>query len=316
MIMPDEILNEEQADNEFATAFAEGDDQSSGAPADPASGDEKHGDDAFDEAPEKTGTQDTEQSAEQNVGSTVDKDELQRKAHGYDSMLGRLQAEQRRRQELEERLAKLEQPEQQKAPTTIEVPADLKTEIEELTNRDPQLAAIVLEDSKDGEKLRKSLEEYGVDYAEERADTIRLRREVRQKVSSVEATTQSAMRDAKADAFYSAVSVKHPDWVSVTTDPARRQDYDAYMANVRSWAESLPYAEGAAAFRVMEKGTPAEVVDLLDRYKAAKQGGGTDRKGPSADDALAVPSRSGPPPSRKIASKDDFDSAFDEAPEE
>ena len=87
------------------------------------------------------------------------------------------------------------------------------------------------------------------------------------------------------------------------------------MKEVRTWAESLPYAEGAKAFRVMEKGTPTEVIDLLDRYKAAKHGNGNGRKGPSAEDALAVPSRSGPPPSNKMASKDDFDAAFDEAPE-
>ncbi len=312
--MADEILSEEQADNEFAAAFAEDDVQPAGAPAPTASGDDESGDDAFDDAPEKPGTQEGEQSVAQSAGKpAVEQDELTRKAHGYDSMLGRLQAEQRKRQELEELLAKREAVPQQAA--KVEVPDDMKTELEELTKRDPQLAAIVLEDSKDGEKLRKGLEEYGVDYAEERADTIRLRREVHQKVSSVEAITQTAARDAQVNAFYSAVSVKHPDWVSVTTDPARRSEYDAYMANVRSWAESLPYADGANAFRIMEKGTPAEVTDLLDRYKAAKQGGGTSRKGPSADDALAVPSRSGPPPSRKIAPKDDFDAAFDEAPE-
>lgn len=314
--MADEILNEEQADNEFAAGFAEDDEQPAGAPAQPASGEEEPGDDAFDDAPEKPGPQEEEQSVAQPAGKpAVEQDELTRKANGYDSMLGRLQVEQRKRQELEERLAKLEQADQQQDVKTVEVPDDLKTELEELTKRDPQLAAIVLEDSKDGEKLRKGLEEYGIDYAEERADTIRMRREVHQKVSSVEAITQTAARDAKVSAFYQAVSVKHPDWVSITTDPARRQEYDAYMANVRSWAESLPYADGADAFRIMEKGTPAEVTDLLDRFKAAKHGGGTDRKGPSAEDALAVPSRSGPPPSRKIASKDDFDAAFDEAPE-
>ena len=309
--MADEnLLNEEQADEEFAAAFAEDDDQPTGAPATPASGGDD-GEEAFD-APEQSGTQEQEPSAEKPAGKPADEqEEVVPKAH-YNSMLGRLQAEQRKRQELEERLSKLEKPAES---TAVEVPEDLQTEIEELKKRDPQLAAIVLEDSKDGEKLRKGLEEYGVDYAEERADTIRLRREVSQKVSSVEATTQSAVRDAQTQAFYSAVAVKHQDWVSVTTDPARRQEYDAYMKDVRTWAESLPYAQGAQAFRVMEQGTPAEVIDLLDRYKSAKHGNGSGRKGPSAEDALAVPSRSGPPPSKKMAPKDDFDAAFDEAPE-
>lgn len=309
--MADEnLLNEEQADEEFAAAFAEDDEQPTGAPAQPASGGDD-GEEAFD-APEKSGTHEPEQTAETPAGKPADEqEEVVPKAH-YNSMLGRLQAEQRKRQELEERLSKLE-----KAPesSAVPVPDELQTEIEELKKRDPQLAAIVLEDSKDGEKLRKGLEEYGVDYVEERADTIRLRREVSQKVSSVEATTQSAVRDAQTQAFYSAVAVKHQDWVSVTTDPARRQEYDAYMKDVRTWAESLLYAQGAQAFRVMEQGTPAEVIDLLDRYKSAKHGNGNGRKGPSAEDALAVPSRSGPPPSKKMAAKDDFDAAFDEAPE-
>jgi hypothetical protein len=128
-------------------------------------------------------------------------------------------------------------------------------------------------------------------------------------------STESAAKETQVNAFYDAVGAKHADWVAVTTDPARRPEYDAYMKDVRTWAESLPYAEGANAFRVMEKGTPAEVIDLLDRYKESKNGGGNGRKGPSAEDALAVPSRSGQPPSSKMASKDDFDAAFDEAPE-
>lgn len=312
--MADEnLLNEEQADEEFSVAFAEDDDQPSGAPAESASGDDD-GDEPS--APDESGSQEGGGAVvEDPAGDPAAKHEdVVPKAH-YDSMFGRLQAEQRRNQELEGRLAKLEEGNKQVENQPVDVPDDLKTEIDELKKRDPQLAAIVLEDSRDGEKLRKGLEEYGVDYAEERADTIRLRREVHQKVASVEATTQSAARDAQVNAFYSAVAVKHQDWVDITTDPARRQEYDAYMKDVRTWAESLPYADGAKAFRVMEKGTPAEVVDLLDRYKAAKHGGGSGKPGPSADDALAVPSKSGPPPSRKVASKDDFDAAFDEAPE-
>lgn len=314
--MADEILpNEEKADEEFAAAFAEDETAAAGAPDASASGDDVDGD-AF-AAPDQSGTQDKEQPADQAAEKAaaakqpVEHDEVVPKSH-YDSMFGRLQAEQRRARELEERLSKLELA---PAAKSVEVPAELQTEIEELSKRDPQLAALVLEDSKDGERLRKGLEEYGVDYAEERADTIRMRREVRQTVTSVQASTESAVQETKVNAFYAAVGEKHKDWVDVTTDPARRPEYDAYMKDVRAWAESLPYAEGANAFRVMEKGTPAEVIDLLDRFKTAKNGGGGGRKGPSAEDALAVPSRAGMPPSNKMASKDDFDAAFDEAPE-
>jgi hypothetical protein len=308
--MADENLPiEENADADFDAGFAEEVDEQPGAPAQNASGEES-GDEVFD-APEKSGPQEKEQIAEPAENSADEHDEVVPRAH-YNSMLGRLQAEQRKARELEDRLAKLEQ-----APpeAKVEVPEELKTEIEELTKRDPQLAAIVLEDSKDGERLRKGLEEYGVDYAEERADTIRMRREVHQTVASVQSTAQNVVRETKVSAFYAAVAEKHKDWVDVVTDPARRPEYDAYMKEVRTWAESLPYAEGAKAFRVMEQGTPTEVVGLLDRFKEAKNGGGNARKGPSAEDALAVPSRSGPPPSKKIAAKDDFDAAFDEAPE-
>lgn len=297
---------DETARDEFDAAFAEASEQD-GAPASAASVEsDKHGAaaDPTEPAPQGQQAQDT---------PAVDHDDLARKAHGYDSMLGRLQAEQRKNQDLLDRLSQLEkqQPDAPAQPSSVKVSDDLKAELEDLAKRDPRYAALALEDSPEGERLRSGLEEFGVDFAAERADTVLMRRDVDARLNAVQTTATTAAEAAVVQTFYATVATKHDDWVALATNPDKRAEYDQYMSGMRQWAENRPYAEGVEAFRIMEKGTPAEVISLLDRYKESTGTGA--RSASSAADALAVPSRPGPPPSRTRAPKDDFDAGFEEA---
>lgn len=316
--MADEILpgQDQQAAAEFDAAFAEiAADTAPEAPAQAAPGDEQP-------AQTQHAPQEPEAPAEQPAGPPAgqpDEEELRKKAHGYDSMFGRLESVRAENKALKERLAQLERavaaPPSQAAPAeqpAVAVPEDIREDLEALTKRDPRLAALALEDSQDGARLRKALADYGVDYAEERADVVRLRRELDSKVAAVESTTQQAVRTNAVQTFYATIGAKHPDWVSLATDPQRSHEHEQYMHAVRAWAEAKPYAEGARLFAIMNQGTPTEVIELLDRYKSETRTSTQTRRS-GADDALAVPSRSAPPPAGTRVGKDDFDAAFAEA---
>ena len=265
--MTDETIAQ-QEDQEFAAAFNEDDPAhpADGAPAQSAaetpgeSGDDefKQGDDVPPAEPGPEGQ--AEANAEPEKQEPPEVEELKRKAHGYDSMLGRLEAERRQRKALEERLAALEkgavtQPAGQAKAAIVEVSDEIKSDLEKLKERDPQLAALALEDSKEGKKIRAALEEYGVDYAEERAEAIRLRRDLESKLASIETRTSGVAEATAVSTFYSTVATKHADWVDLATDTAKADEFHAYMGKVRSWAESKPYAEGRRLFEIMEKGT-------------------------------------------------------------
>ncbi len=205
----------EQIDDDFNTYFNEitvdqpKDDQ---APAQAAP------DDAFTQQPESEesapaeeprGTQDTQEPHESHASpdshsSQDDKtpeelEALRKKAHGYDSMLGRLQAEQRARQQEQQELARARDelarmrghapapvhqdqqvpqghgnqpapqhvaPTQPAAPLSmVEIPEDIKEEAEAFSRDYPDLTPLLRYPGREGEKLRKLLAEYGPDVA-------------------------------------------------------------------------------------------------------------------------------------------------------
>ena len=318
--MDDKTLKDQQDEQEFAAAFAEDEPSDASAPADdrPAEKDpDGEGSTPVEAPPEEPGTE------ENNDGGKPEEkglSELEKKAHGYDSMMGRLQAEQRKRQELEARLAALESdPAKKQAapePTPVSVPDEIKEDVATLQKRDPHLAAIVLEDSTDGAKLRKALEEYGADYAEERAATIKLRRDLESKLASIEAKTAGVVEQTATQAFYAQIGAKHPDWVELATDQSRAAEFSTFMDGVRSWAETKPFKEGQRLFQIIEAGTPGEVNMLLDQYKNDQAKPSQPKPKGDAAAAMAVPTRSGTPPTKPLAPKDDFDAAFREAPDQ
>ena len=176
--------------------------------------------------------------------------------------------------------------------------------------------AVQLADLMYQRKLRKALEEYGADYAEERAATIKLRRDLESKLASIEAKTAGVVEQTATQAFYAQIGAKHPDWVELATDQSRAAEFGTFMDGVRSWAETKPFKEGQRLFQIIEAGTPGEVNMLLDQYKNDQAKPSQPKPKGDAAAAMAVPTRSGTPPTKPLAPKDDFDAAFREAPDQ
>ena len=249
-------------------------------------------------------------------------DELRKKAHGYDSMLGRLQKEREERKRLEERLAQLEQAatrpasaQQQKPTTTAAIPDEIKEDFEELSKENPRIAALLAEDTPDAKRLRSALAEYGREYVEEKAEMLLTRRELEAKIATVESHQRLTAQEQAQRAFFSEIGSKHPDFVAIYGTP----EHQTYMAGVTQWAEDKPYSEAVKLFNVIENGTPAQIVALLDQYKSETQQGGQPvrqqpQRDPRAAAAAAVPARPSPMP-RESGPKDSFDAGWDMVPD-
>ena len=253
-------------------------------------------------------------------------DELRKKAHGYDSMLGRLQKEREERKRLEDRLAQLEQlagrqaaQPQQAAPASTkaaEIPDEIKEDFEELSKENPRIAALLAEDTPDAKRLRSALAEYGREYVEEKAEMLLTRRELEAKIATVESHQRLTAQEQAQRAFFSEIGAKHPDFVAVYGTP----EHQTYMAGVSTWVESKPYSEAVKLVKVIEQGTPAEIVALLDKYKSETQQGGQatrqqTQRDPRAAAAAAVPARPSPMP-RQTGPKDSFDAGWDMVPDQ
>jgi hypothetical protein len=157
------------------------------------------------EGQESDAPRESRESSEKGPAQGESEEELRKKAHGYQSMLGRLQAEQRARKAEREELARMRdemarmrghapapganqgyqgqqpvqgQPQQQgqqqahqqaqqaREPLPMaEISDDIKDEAENFTKDYPDLVPLLRYPGREGEKLRKLLAEYGPDVA-------------------------------------------------------------------------------------------------------------------------------------------------------
>lgn len=125
------------------------------------------------------------------------------------------------------------------------------------------------------------------------------------------------VQQTKTTSHMAALLDAHPDW---------KQHTNA----VYEWVDEQPdYLQGAMR-QVLERGNASQVIDLLDKYKAAngisakeeqnrqddgkQQTGSKDKRQKQADDAEAVRSKPGDKPKGKTkVDEDDFDGAFNAA---
>ncbi|MBI9113135.1 hypothetical protein [Maridesulfovibrio ferrireducens] len=311
------MLTEEEiaAEEEFENAFS-GDDGASEESIndDSASDDDFNLDEADEGSPDEDPAPDQDDSAELS---------LEKKAHGYDSMLGRLEKERaekaRIQQELEslraqqtvthvEDLAPANQ-EQQKV-GSFEIPEELQSDLDEIGKEDPQLVALFGEDSVDGKRLRQVLEDYGPDMAAIQAASLHTARQIGEQGKEIKATVEKTETDAHVSQIYSEV----PDYKDLTTNPNRAQESVEYHQNLREWVSGQPYNVAAKHFHAIEQGTPQEVAALLKEFNSAKGSASSsvsEKTRQDADAALAVKSKNTPLPKSK-GSKDDFDAGWDE----
>lgn len=325
---------EDEASQAMAEAFA--------APEDSAAGDDDHADD--EPGPETTpGPQDGEEPAPapgdpQDQG-TIDTEEehateddgtlesllrekdlsVEEKAHRHDSMLGRLKKE---REEKEAALQELEEIKKSKAPgapagpgteaTPPPAPAakiedeNLAQLVDNFAAKHPDLAAMVREDSPDGKRLRKRLEDYGEELTLDAAENIALRRQMASKGEEDKAAREQWAEDQKTaarNAHRAEIYRVHPDVAKIKADGKLNAVFDAELT---SWIEELPYQQGKKWAFISEHGDASQVIEMLNKFKehlAAKKAAAESE----ADAAEGVPSQGAPAPKPKPGKADPND---------
>lgn len=262
------------------------------------------------------------------------------------SMQGRLEAERRKNAELLAQLRSLESraPAQPASPaTSLTAPAtslafaqpikadsvdeEARIQISEFVKANPELAPLIVEDSKDGERMRRILSEYGGDHTATAAEmVVEKRRMVAAEAQRVQATQKEIVVN-----HYKRLAADHPEYADAmvgTTDEsfAKRAHL---QEEIQAWISTLPYDQGVYAANAIAQGTTDEVSFVLEQFKqsqaapvapiapAATQaampaGVNAQRTRRAAEAGLAVPVRSAATLPKSTPDKDDFDSAWNE----
>lgn len=185
---------------------------------------------------------------------------------------------------------------QTKAPTLGDVPEEIRAEFGKLREMSPQAAAMALEDTPEGEALRRRLRDLGADSALDRAELVQDRR---QRAQAEEQARQQAL-EAYNRNFRVVLEQDHPELF----DPARNT---SLLQDIRSWIENKPYTEAAPLMQVYMAGRdPHQVSALVSRFKQER----TTAKAPDPTKAFAVPGRGAPIAPPGIGDKDDFEAGF------
>lgn len=301
---------------EPAAAPSEAPGEAGGQPAAPAP----------DPAPEGEG----QPPAPGGPGEDPDAD-LQRRAHGYDSMKGRLEKAQKELAELRRQLATAPAPDpapaappapQTRTAAEYGLSPEIQSDLDAIRHDNPELAALILEDSKDGVLLRRRLTEMGRESAEDKAEAILARRAATIALEAARNAPVAAERRATELAHsisieqeWERLRERHPDFYELRMNPARAADNAAFVGKVDAWINAKPYGEAAPLAAIRANGTPTEIAGLLDQYKQETSGNGgggaPERASATRREAAihAVPSRTAPV--RDTPPKDDFDAGFD-----
>lgn len=275
----------------------------------------------------------------------------QRRIDNERSMQGRLEAERRKSAELEARLKALEsrnsaspEPRQEAAPATpasgvaygkpisaSSVDDDTRIMVNEFAKENPELAQLIIEDSKEGARMRRILAEYGGDHTATAAELIV---EKRRMVAAEADRVQAAQVDVVVN-HYKRLAAEHPEYADAligATDEAiaaKGRLHDEMMA----WVKTLPYDQGAYAANVMQEGTTDQVSFVIGEFKKAKAAVAApaavsaptattpnpqpaskidQRTKRAAESALAVPVRGAAVLPKTTPDKDDFDAGWHE----
>lgn len=350
-------MPEEMMDDDFGAAFVDAMQEDDGvqeppaeaAPEDPtvdepapAEGDPASGDQApADDQPAELPPANADDPAPADVppadaAPDDDIEQLKTKAHGYDSMFGRLDQVRRENDQLKQRLAQLEQatrqqsqisqPQQQAQPQpAAQIPEEIREEVGEFQRQYPQFANLVTDQGQEGQSLRKLLTEYGPEVAAIQADSVVTRHQLQQQVQQVQQSVQQDRASQLVEQKRSEVLGNHPELAAVAdigpdgslyARQGKEQELQGYLQGVDSWIRSLPYGEAEGWMRVQQQGSPAEVHQLLTAYHNRSNQQPAPRQDPNrsarAAAAGAVPSRRGSLP-RSDPDENDFSGAFSAA---
>lgn len=276
----------------------------------------------------------------------------QRRLANESSMQGRLEAERRKTADLEAQLRAAQAranatPAQQNADQSASstaafgkpilsssVDEDTRILVDEFSKANPELAPLIVEDSKDGERMRRILGEYGADHTATAAEFVIAKRNV----LAAEAQRVQAARAEVVVRHYNTLAENHPEFAEAligVSDEARQQRAE-FTAQIQEWVGRLPYDQGLYASNVLKGGTTAQVSFVIGEFKkslapaapvapaapqslaatqpAVAQGASDNaqRIRRAAEAGIAVPARSAPTLPISQPDKDDFSAAFDE----
>lgn len=164
----------------------------------------------------------------------------------------------------------------QEPPEPVELPESLRADAAEFDQLYPDLAPLLRQPGKQGDRLRRVLEESGADIAGILADNIALRSMMSQGFQATETKLQTAetqtMQRAERE-HLERIAAEHPEVRGyVTGDPGELAKTDAFVQDVLAWVETLPFKEADAKLRILQPngGSSAQVSALLAEYKKAQ----------------------------------------------
>lgn len=272
-------------------------------------------DDVETPAPEEAQPEDEPSVEDSAVQDMETEDDGADYRHKFSSAMGRLKASQQQNKELNDQLAQMREQlaafqagmqgsAQQQEAQSNEVEVDGLDEVPE------ELHALFKDDSADGARLRRMLEEYGPDYAITIAETVKERRELQQ----FKAQAQNERAKETEEKHFRDIANAVPEYADILLSPDRKTKLNELVQGVKAWIATLPYGEGVEMDRVVNDGTPDEVISMLRSYSKFRNGSPSRSASAVRNLArsnMAVPASRSAPPSKRI-SKDDFDAAFEE----
>lgn len=198
----------------------------------------------------------------------------------------------------------------------VEIGEDLAEDIKEFESRYPQLAAVVRDESFEGDEARRILAEYGADQAMIYARTVIVEKGAEAKEAKLRADFE---RKRIAD-HWGSIYEEVPEVESMTETEA-----EAFKSDLWGWIQDQPKAEREKlepVFRGFEGIKPKHVINLYKSYfEATGKSSSQSRISDKAKDAEAIPSRSrGSGFTSRAAKRDlndpaDFEAAFNELAE-
>lgn len=190
---------------------------------------------------------------------------------------------------------------QPSVPMLEKTPENISNEYEELKKLNPEAAKLAMEDSPDGEIIRKRLETYGAEYAQDKAESVLEKR----RAIFAQEQEQRAKIEEHNRMFRETVRKRNPEYYAMITDGTRQEEAQRYFSGVFNWIENLPYRDARRLMEIARSGRDAnQVCDLIERYEREK--GRPDPTG-----AYAVPGRGAALAGAGIGDKNDMDAGWD-----
>ncbi|MHC1788988.1 hypothetical protein [Solidesulfovibrio sp.] len=198
-------------------------------------------------------------------------------------------------------------------PASVEIPEDLKHDVEEFDQQFPELSPLLRTAGPQGDRLRRVLRDSGADIAGIMAENMRLQALVSQGFEAVDARTEARTRQEHLE----RIGAEHPEVRGYATRNAEEaKAADAFLAGVTAWIETLPFKDATPRLEVLRQGSAGQVSELLAEYKQS-----TNKKPRNAEldpatkrraaEAAGVDNRRGAQPRGDTTPRDKAEAAFE-----